>query len=154
MQRQSHDRVQGKIDEEIRTIVTHEVDQVRRKLTFISDPRSNAVAAKEPTTLLMDIFSLLAPYLPGHQSARVNAFLQLICHQEHVKRMFLLAVYVGAYGIERLAREAEQETREAQIAPQFPPQPAVFHRTHGKVSQHLRRSRIIIFCQTLTSLLF
>jgi hypothetical protein len=137
MMRQSRDRVQRKIEEEIETIVTHEVDQVRRRLSQMTDPRSSALAARQPTTLLSDIFALLATYLPGHQNARVNAFLQLVCHQEHVKRMFLLAVYVGGYGIEKLAREVEQERgrdEQAATTPQFArPQPEFFHRTHGEV---------------------
>ena len=135
--RHSRDLVQGKIEEEIKTIVTHEVDQVRWRLSQMTDPRSSVLAARQPSTLLSDIFALLANYLPGHQNARVNAFLQLVCHQEHVKRMFLLAVYVGGYGIERLAREVEQErSRDEQAAttPQFArPQPEFFHRTHGEM---------------------
>ena len=136
MHRQSRERVQEKIDEEIKTVVTHEVEQVRRKLSHVSDPRSNAVATKQPTTLLTDIFTLFGAYLPGHHNARVSSFLQLVCQQEHVKRMFLLAIYVGAYGIERAAREVEEErSREAQdVTPQFTPhhQPEYFHRTHGE----------------------
>ena len=140
--RQSRDRVQRKIEEEIETIVTHEVDQVRRRLSQMTDPRSSTLAARQPTTLLSDIFALLATYLPGHQNARVNAFLQLVCHQEHVKRMFLLAVYVGGYGIEKLAREVEQERgrdEQAATTPQFArPQPEFFHRTHGEMGSFER----------------
>ena len=117
------------------TVIIHEVDQVRRRLSSLSDPRAALLAQKEPTTLITEIFALFMNYLTGHQSARVNAFLQLICFHENVKRLFLWAVYLGAYGIERVTREAE-EGREVQGTPHYPshyaPQPQLFHRTHGE----------------------
>ena len=133
MHKQSRDRVQGKVDEEIKTIVAHEVEQVRRKLSSFSDIRSSKVALREPTTLLADIFSLFESYLPGYQSAKINAFLQLICHQDRVKQLFLLAVYVGAYGIERLTRE-EVQNRETYGVPQYAPQPVCHYRAHGEMN--------------------
>ena len=127
MQRESRDRVQQKIDEEIKTIIVHEVDQVRRKLASLRDPRSSVVAMKDPSVLLMDIFSVFSNYLPGYQSAKVNGFFQLLSKQEHVKQMFLLAIYRGAYNIEGIVREENRDLPREIVR-----QPEILHRTHGE----------------------
>ena len=135
LQRESRDRVQQKVEEEMSTIVRHEMDQVRRKLATICDSRSNMVATKNPVTLLTDIFTVFHTYLAGYQSAKVNAFLQLLWKQERVQQMFLLAIYVGAYGVERreeegrgmggVTREENRDVHQAMM------QPVILHRTHG-----------------------
>lgn len=125
MHKQSRERVQQKVDDEIKTIIMHETDQVRHRLTTLCDPRSNMLARKDPTTLLVEIFGIFSNYLQGYQSAKVEAFFQLLLKQEQVKQMFLLAIYLGAYGIER------RMTEETPHAHQTVRQPEFFHKTHG-----------------------
>lgn len=131
MHRESRERVQQKVDEEVQTIVRHEVEQVRRKLTSLCDPHSSMVAAKDPTALVADIFGLFLSYLSGLQTTKVNGFLQLLSKQPQIKQMFLLAIYVGAYGIEKKMGESREDKGE--VLHGYQPQPVVLQRPHGKI---------------------
>ena len=114
----------------MQTIVRHEVDQVRRKLISFRDPHSSMVANKDPTTLVADIFGLFLNYLSGLQTAKVNGFLQLLLKHQQVKQMFLLAIYVGAYGIENKVGEVREDYSE--VLHGYQQQPVILQRTHGE----------------------
>ena len=132
MHRESRDRVQHKVEEEVKTIVMHEIDQVRRKLTSFCDPHNKHITAKDPTALVTDVFGIFLTYLSGYQSAKVNGFLQLLSKQEQVKQMFLLAIYRGAYGvIERGISESREDDRNGLHWSRKQPEES-FRRTRGK----------------------
>lgn len=131
MQRESRNRVQQKVDEEVKTIVMHETDQVRRKLASLNDPLAvnRHVTAKDPIVLLINIFEIFLNYLSGYQSAKVNGFLQLLSNQQWVRQVFLLAIYKGAYGVERVISDIREDDRDLHQARGQPE--GMLHRTHG-----------------------
>ena len=132
MQRESRNRVQYTVDEEMKTIVTHEIDQVRRKLASFNDPLavSRHVTAKDPIVLLTDIFEIFLAYLSGYQSAKVEGFLQLLSNPNHqwVRQMFMLAIYRGAYGVEKGIGEIREELPQSNRKPE-----QILHKPHGQI---------------------
>ena len=132
MQRESRVRVEQQIEGEVKTILEHETERLRRKLTtFIKDPLSiqKHVAAKDPIVLLADIFGIFEKYLSGYQDAKIAGFLQLLMKQKWLRQMFLLAIYEGAYGAERLIDEMREENRDIPHAGRR--QEEILHKTHG-----------------------
>ena len=132
MQRESRVRVEQQIEGEVKTILEHETERLRRKLTtFIKDPLSiqKHVAAKDPIVLLADIFGIFEKYLSGYQDAKIAGFLQLLMKQQWLRQMFLLAIYEGAYGAERLIDEMREENRDIPHAGRR--QEEILHKTHG-----------------------
>lgn len=129
MQRESRDRVQHTVDEETKKIVMHEIDQVRRKLASFNDPLAvnRHVTAKDPIALLADIFGIFLDYLSGYQSAKVDGFLQLLSNHQWVRQMFMLAIYRGAYGVERGISEIREELPQSRRQPE-----EILHKPRGQ----------------------
>lgn len=115
----------------MKKIVTHEIDQVRRKLASFNDPLTvnRYLTAKDPIVLLTDIFSIFLDYLSGYQSAKVNGFLQLLSNPNHqwVRQMFMLAIYRGAYGVERGISEIREELPQSRRQPE-----EILHKSQGQ----------------------
>ena len=132
MQRESRVRVEQQIEAEAKTILEHETERLRRKLTASTkDPLSiqKHVAAKNPIVLLENIFGIFEKYLSGYQDAKITGFLQLLVKQQWLRQMFLLAVYEGAYGAEKLIDEMREENRDVPHVGRR--QEEMLHKSHG-----------------------
>ncbi len=82
-------------------ILGHEVEKLKRQLTYSSDPLSirRNLAKKEPVQILIEVFEAFSKNFLGMQQHRINDFLQCVTRDTRMRRLFLLAVYEGAYGL-------------------------------------------------------
>ena len=135
MQTECRIHMQQKIEEEMKAIIAHETDRVRRKLTSsLNDPLSinRHVAHKDPIVLLSDVFGVFLQYLSGYQNTKVTGFLQLLSNQQWVRQMFLWAIYEGAYGVEKGIGEIREDERVLPTARRQPEE--ILHKTHGGIN--------------------
>lgn len=115
-------------------VLQHEVDMLRRKLsTSSNDPLSvrRDLARKDPTQILLGIFEACQSYFSGFQKARINDFLQFITQSQRLRRLFILAIYEGAYGMEKLLPQLVDERASSQHATASSNQEEHFHQPPG-----------------------
>ena len=95
------------------TILTHEIEKLRRKLKVSDDPHSvlKTLGQKNPIQILADMFEACQTYFTGFQRMKVGNFLQFITEDSVMRGLFLRALYEGAYNIsgERLLSASEEE---------------------------------------------
>lgn len=64
---------------------------------------------KDPAQILFGIFEACQSYFSGFQKARINDFLHFITQSQRFRRLFILAIYEGAYGMEKLLPQLVEE---------------------------------------------
>lgn len=134
-QRRERQRRESDMEKEVATILDHEVDKLRRRLsTSMDDPLSvrKDLAKKDPAQIMFGIFEACQSYFPGFHKAKINDFLQFITQNQRLRKLFILAIYEGAYGIEKLLPQlAEEHSSHQQQATGRQNQEEHFHQSPG-----------------------
>ncbi len=86
---------------EMENILDHEVDKLKKQLSRSDDPLSvrRNLQKKEPVQILIEVFESFSKNFSGMQRNRVSDFLQCVTRDARMRRLFLLAIYEGAYGL-------------------------------------------------------
>lgn len=86
---------------EMQNILDHEVDKLKKQLTRSDDPLSirRTLGNKEPVQILVDVFELFRKNFSGMQHNKISDFLQCVTRDPRMRRLFLLSIYEGAYGL-------------------------------------------------------
>ena len=78
----------------------------------------------------------LEAIFPGFHKAKINDFLQFITQNQRLRKLFVLAIYEGAYGIEKLLPQlAEEHSSHQQQATAGRNQEEHFHQSPGETSR-------------------
>ena len=80
-------------------IVQYEVNKMQSKLLTSANPLS--IEVKEPVQILTDIFQACMQLFQGLQKNKVTDFIHFITRNSRCRNLFALAIYRGAYGIEK-----------------------------------------------------
>ena len=98
--------MEAALEEEMKVLLQHETEKLRKKLSgaHADDPLSirRDLAGKDPVQILLSVFDACNKHFRGPQQAKVGTFMQMITEKPALRRLFLLAIYEGAYGADTL----------------------------------------------------
>ena len=101
------------MEDEMKTLLQHETEKLKKKLSgsHADDPLSirRDLAKKDPVQIMLSIFDACNRYFRGPQQAKVGAFMQMVTEKPALRHLFLLAIYEGAYGADRLMPKFMEE---------------------------------------------
>ena len=122
------------MEDEMKIVLQHETEKLRKKLSgsHADDPLSirRELAGKGPIQILSSIFNACNNYFIGPHLAKVGAFMQMVTEKAALRHLFLLAIYEGAYGAEKLMPKLMEDHHPTQ-APSSSSQHCVFFQPQG-----------------------
>ena len=134
-QHQARRQMDAAVEEEMRVLLKHETDKLRKKLSgsHADDPLSirRDLASKDPVQILLSIFNACNNYFRGPQQAKVGAFMQMVTEKPALRHLFLLAIYEGAYGADRLMPKFMEDHAPSQATPGVSSQQDLFLQPQG-----------------------
>ena len=95
-----------KLQKEMESLLEHETDKMKRKF---SDPHNNdplsiiqSLSGKDPVQIIMSVHESCSKYFSVNQRIKVDDFIQSTLKNKALRRLFLLAIYKGAYSAHKL----------------------------------------------------
>ena len=127
--------MESDVEEEMKLLLKHETDKLRNKLSgsHADDPLSirRDLAGKDPVQILLSVFTACNSYFRSSQQAKVGAFMQMVTEKPALRHLFLLAIYEGAYGAERLMPKFMEDHLPSQVTPGISTQQDMFLLSQG-----------------------
>ena len=128
-------RLESAVEEEMKLLLKHETEKLRKKLSgsHADDPLSirRELAGKDPVQILLCVFTACNNYFRGSQQAKVGAFMQMVTDKPALRHLFLLAIYEGAYGADRLMPKFMEDHLPFQATPGISTQQDMFLQPQG-----------------------
>ena len=123
------------MEDDMKILLQHETEKLRKKLSgsHADDPLSirRDLAGQDPIQILMSIFYACNSYFKGTHQAKVGSFMQMVTEKPALRHLFLLAIYEGAYGAEKLMPKFMENHLPTVQAPGSSTQHGVFFQPQG-----------------------
>ena len=124
------------MEEEVKILLKHETDKLKKKLSgsHADDTLSirRDLAGKDPVQILLSVFDACNNYFRGSQQAKVGAFMQMVTEKPALRHLFLLAIYEGAYGADRLMPKFMEDHLPSQAVPGVSTRQDMFLKPQGR----------------------
>lgn len=81
-----------------------EIQKLKRTLRGMSD-NLKELANKDPVVLIEDVFNLCLNYFERRKHSRLISLFQMILDNAGSRKSFLIALYQGVYGVQKMMEE-------------------------------------------------
>ena len=114
-------RIRGEEEtkKEMAAILDHETEKLRKRLTISDDPLSmrRNLGKKDTVQILTDVFETFRNQFSSLQQNKISNFLHCVTQDHRMRRLFLLAIYEGAYQLPLDRLLSDEENTQHQILP-------------------------------------
>ena len=88
--------------------VDFEIKQLRRSLSRMSD-NIKELTAKDPVQLIESVFALSLHLFQPRLRSKLTLFFDTIIKNASLRQLFTIAIYQGAYGVQKMIQEQETQ---------------------------------------------
>ncbi len=130
--------MQDQLQIEMDALLQHETDLMKRKFSDSrnDDPLSvlKDLAGKDPVKILLSVYETCLNYLNPSQRIKLTGFFQWAIQDQAVRRLFLMAIYRGAYSADKLLPSFFEESHSMGALVEVSPnrQREMLYRTEGE----------------------
>ena len=108
-QRKIRERREQEAEVKITEAVDFEINRLKRSLSRMSRNEQELIE-KPPVKLIEDVYNEAKSLFGPHTQSRLTTFFTLVLKDSRLRKLFTLALYQGAYGVQRYSLELEQQS--------------------------------------------
>lgn len=137
-------RAQDQLQEEMKTWLQQETEQMKRKLAdlrYTDDPLSvlKSLSGKDPVQILVSVYDTCTAYLNSVQKYKMTEFFRWAIKDQTVRHLFLLSIYKGAYSADKLMPGFFQEMQSSSaMSESCPQQHQMLYKSEGTVPLRIK----------------